>query len=241
VALSSEPFPSERVKAYILNVEQALNAISAETIRDDKVKGLVLLVKSYLSDAKYYLAHNDVFTALSCIAYAEGLLDAARHLGLLSFEWKALSELLKRKRVVVAGSFEFLHPGHLFLLKKAWELGSVAVIVSRDKNFERFKNRKPLLPDTARKEILDSVKFVDEAVLGDEEDFLKPVVELKPDIILLGPDQWITPEELKEKLSQRGLSNVIVLKLEERVGDWSSSRILEILKKTACSQSQEVQ
>jgi len=239
--LSSEASPLERIKAYILNVEQALNAISMVRVEDQEVKKLVSLAKSYLSDAKYYLERDDFFTALSCIAYAEGLLDALRHLGLLSLEWKALSELLKRKKVVVAGSFEFLHPGHLFLLRKAWELGSVTVIVSRDKNFRRFKKRSPLLPDIVRREILESVKYVDKAVLGDEEDFLKPIVDLKPDIILLGPDQWITPEELREKLAERGLSNVIVLKLEERVGVWSSSRILEILKKIACNHSQDKQ
>ncbi|MGB9827938.1 MAG: DUF357 domain-containing protein [Thermosphaera sp.] len=241
MALASEASPLERVKAYILNVEQALNAVSAQPVRDEKVDKLVLLAKSYLSDAKYYLEQNDFFTALSCIAYAEGLLDAIKYLGLLSFEWRALSELLKRRRVLVAGSFEFLHPGHLFLLRKAWELGSVTVVVSRDKNFRKFKNRTPLLPDTVRREILESVKYVDKAVLGDEEDFLKPIVELKPEIILLGPDQWITPEELKERLRERGLSDVVVLKLEERVGEWSSTRIVEVLKKIACNYSQDVQ
>ncbi|MCY0867692.1 MAG: cytidylyltransferase family protein [Desulfurococcus sp.] len=222
----------ERIKAYIYNVEQALKQVDKERL--NQYKTIVELAEAYTSDAKYYLDRKDCFTSLACIAYAEGLLDALRHQGALSFEWKPLTQLLKRPRVLVAGSFDILHPGHIHLLREAWRLGEVYVIVSRDKNFKRFKGRKPLLSENERLLMIESVKYVSKAVLGDEEDFLKPIEELKPDIILLGPDQWLTPGELKKLLEERGLSDIKVERLESKLNEWSSSGIIERIKREHC-------
>ena len=225
----------DRVKAYILNVEKALNQIRVEEL-DEKSRRIVELTRSYLSDAKYYLEKNDWFTALACIAYAEGLIDSLNHMGLIRIEWEPLSKLLKRPRVVVAGAFEIIHPGHIYLLKRAWELGEVHVIIARDTNFEKFKKRKPVIPETQRRAVVESIRYVSRAILGDEKDYLKPLMEIKPDIVLLGPDQWIDPEKLEDELRRRGLSNVRVLKLEKRLdgGLYSVSRIIEKIKELNC-------
>jgi len=142
---------------------------------------------------------------------------------------------LKRPKVLVGGSFEILHPGHLYFLEKAWELGEVYVVVSRDKNFIKFKKRKPVVPENQRKIMVENVKFVSKSILGDEEDFIKPIEYLKPDIILLGPDQWIEPSELESKLRERGL-NIKVLKIESRVeGElYSSSSIINRICENIC-------
>ncbi|MEM3926114.1 MAG: DUF357 domain-containing protein [Desulfurococcaceae archaeon] len=223
----------DRVKAYIENVKQLVSEMDEKPI-DKDVKPLIELVKSYLSDAIYYLEKGDSFTSLACIAYAEGIIDALRYMGYIKAEWRSSSSLLKRPRVVVAGSFELLHPGHIYVLKKAWELGNVFVIVSRDTNFERFKKRKPVLGENDRLYVVKHVKYVTDAVLGDEGDFLKPIMDLRPDIILLGPDQWIEPEELKKELGKRGMRDVKVVKIDKRIGPWSSSSILESLVKELC-------
>ncbi|MGC9181029.1 DUF357 domain-containing protein [Thermogladius sp.] len=207
----------ERVRAYVLNVEKAINTLSSMSL-DEESRGIVELARSYLSDSKYYLEKGDVFTSLACIAYAEGLLDALKRLGKASFEWEPLSKLLARPKVLVAGAFEILHPGHLHLLKKAWELGRVHVVVARDSSIRRIKGREPVVPEQQRLEVVSAVKYVDTAVLGDEEDFLKPVEHIKPDIILLGPDQWVTPEKLKNEIRKRGLFDIEILKLPERIG-----------------------
>lgn len=47
----------------------------------------ISLSKIYLSDSKYYLEKGDLVTALVCIAYCEGLIDACKNLGWLSYEW----------------------------------------------------------------------------------------------------------------------------------------------------------
>ena len=48
----------------------------------------VQLSKQYLADSKHYLDKGDFITALVCIAYSEGLIDACRNMGWLKYEWE---------------------------------------------------------------------------------------------------------------------------------------------------------
>jgi len=224
-----------RLSAYIYNVEQFLSRIN-ESDLPKNASSILNLAKSYLSDAKYYFEKGDYVSSLSCIAYAEGLIDALKHLGYLkNIDWRPLSEILGRPLILVAGSFEFLHPGHIALLEKAWEMGRVHVVISRDRNFEKFKGRKPVLGEEDRLIIMKSLKYVSSVSLGDVEDFLKPIMDLKPNIVLLGPDQWIEPEELKKELENRGVRGIEVVKLEQRIGPWSSTSIYNGLRSIICT------
>lgn len=197
------------MQAYIENVEQALQQLASRRLEKPYVK-LVELAKLYVDDARYYLEKGDTFTALACIAYAEGLIDALRWLGIADFEWKTLTALLSRPKVVVAGSFELLHPGHIELLKRAWELGRVYVIVARDANVEKFKGRPPLVPEKQRLQVVSAVRYVSKAVLGSDRDVVEPLKALKPDIILLGPDQWVDEAWLEKRLEEERIPAKIV-------------------------------
>lgn len=46
------------------------------------------LSRQYLEDSKHYLGKGDLITALVCIAYSEGLIDACRNMGWLRYEWE---------------------------------------------------------------------------------------------------------------------------------------------------------
>jgi len=215
----------QRVQAYIENVEQALQQLASKGLEKPYVK-LIELARLYVNDARYYLENGDVFTALACVAYAEGLIDALRWLAIVSFEWKALSALLLRPKVVVAGSFELLHPGHIELLKRAWELGRVHVIVARDTNIEKFKGRPPLVPEKQRLQVVSAVKYVSKAVIGSDKDMIEPLRALRPDIILLGPDQWVDETWLEKRLEEERISAKIVrLKKRFECGYCSTTRI----------------
>ncbi len=121
----------------------------------------------------------------------------------------------KRKRVMVAGVFDIIHPGHTFLISKAAELGDVVVVVARDSTVQRLKGRKPVVPEGQRLEVVKNIKGVKEAVLGNEgEDMLKIVEELRPDVIMLGPNQNFDEEKLRRELEARGLK-VEVVRLRE--------------------------
>lgn len=218
-----------KLKAYIENVGQALENLSVMN-KGQEISELVELARAYLNDANYYFEKRDYFTALSCITYAEGILDTLNRLGFIKVEWKALSSLLNRPKVLVAGTFEILHPGHIELFKAAWRKGRVYVIVSRDVNAEKFKGRPIIVPEEQRRRIVESIRYVHKAVLGHQEDLLKPVEEIKPDIILLGPDQGVDEEWLEKELEKRGVKARIE-RFEEKIECelCSSSKIIKTI------------
>lgn len=115
------------------------------------------------------------------------------------------------KKIVAMGSFDILHLGHLLYLKSAKKLGDyLIVIVARNSNINKIKGRKPVFDEKARRELVASLKIVDEAVLGHKGDIYDILKEIKPDIIALGYDQKVDENFLRRKLSEFGLKAKIV-------------------------------
>ena len=120
-----------------------------------------------------------------------------------------------KKKVLIAGTFDLIHPGHIYLINEAAKLGDVYIIVSTDINRRIYSGNSPITPQEQRLEIIKSIKNVKEARLGrSDNDTLKTVEEIKPDIILLGPDQKYDINILKNSLKDRGLISVEVKRLE---------------------------
>jgi diphthine synthase len=57
-----------------------------KAITPDEVKALIEYAERYLNDADHYAGERKA-TALASVSYAEGILDALKLLGLVSFEW----------------------------------------------------------------------------------------------------------------------------------------------------------
>jgi len=79
----------ERIEKYIKMMERAIEELepSIKSLPLD-TKELIENVKLYINDSKNYLKENKIFEALSCISYAEGLLDALNFMNLLKIDWK---------------------------------------------------------------------------------------------------------------------------------------------------------
>ena len=121
-----------------------------------------------------------------------------------------------KKKILIAGTFDILHPGHIFLINEAAKLGIVHVIVATDKNREMYSGEAPIVPEEQRLEVIKSLKNVKTAKLGrPDNDTLKTVEELNPDIILLGPDQKFSVDRLQNALKMKGLTRVEVRRLEK--------------------------
>ena len=121
-----------------------------------------------------------------------------------------------KKKILVAGTFDILHPGHIFLINEAAKLGDVHVIVATDKNRETYSGEAPIVPEEQRLEVIKSLKNVKTAKLGrHDNDTLKTVEELNPDIILLGPDQKFSVDRLQKALKMKGLTHIEVRRLEK--------------------------
>lgn len=126
-------------------------------------------------------------------------------------------------RVLATGTFDILHPGHIFYLEESRKLGDyLYVIVARDVNVRH--KPKPLLPETQRLMMVAALKAVDNAVLGDETDMWRPIREIKPDIITLGFNQHFNEDDLRNGLKKEGLSPEIVRIPEYSRAPYSSSR-----------------
>ena len=92
------------------------------------------------------------------------------------------------------------------------------MIVARDCNINKDKK---VFTEEERLHIIESLKMVKKAVLGDKDDFFKPIIDIDPDYIFLGPDQ--DEEWVKSEIEKRGLS-IEVRRLPERL-PYSSSEI----------------
>ena len=76
-------------------------------------------------------------------------------------------------RVMASGVFDILHPGHVMFLREAKKLGDeLVVVVARDSTVMKFKH-KPIMPENVRRFLVESLKPVDRAVLGHEEECRK--------------------------------------------------------------------
>jgi len=95
---------------------------------------------------------------------------------------------------LASGVFDLLHLGHVKFLEEAKKAGGkgaeLIVIVARDSTVEKRKGKKPVMPENQRRALVESLKLVDEAILGYEEFSVGKVIEkIKPDIIVVGHDQ----------------------------------------------------
>ncbi len=94
-------------------------------------------------------------------------------------------------------------------------MGDVYVIVATDMNRKIYSGETPIIPEDQRLEVIKSIKNVKEARLGrSDNDTLKTVEEINPEIILLGPDQKYDLETLKQELGKKGLGKIIVKRLD---------------------------
>jgi FAD synthetase len=119
------------------------------------------------------------------------------------------------KKVLIAGTFDLIHPGHLFLINEAAKLGDVHVIVSTDKNRELYSGEAPIVPEKQRLEVIKGIKNVKVARLGrSDNDTLETVKEINPEIILLGPDQKYDIATLEKGLKDHGLENISIQRLQ---------------------------
>lgn len=110
-------------------------------------------------------------------------------------------------RVLVFGTFDGLHEGHLDFLRQAKKCGDyLVVVVGRDSTVERVKRRLPKFTEAERLAAVEQVPEVDFARLGNEGVSPYEVIkEVKPDVICLGYDQTHFTEKLEEKIKEFGL------------------------------------
>jgi len=132
---------------------------------------------------------------------------------------------MSARRVVATGTFDILHPGHVYYLEESKKLGDeLYVIVARDANVKHKPS--PIIPEDQRLEMVAALKPVDHAMLGDKTDMFQPIREIQPDIITIGFNQRFREENLISQLAERKLPARVVRIGQHADGDLCSSRLV---------------
>lgn len=93
-------------------------------------------------------------------------------------------------RIWVNGAFDILHIGHIKLLKHAAGMGYLRVGIDTDERIKELKGpNRPFNCFKDRKEILESLRFVDEVTgFGSEQELIDEIKLYQPHVMVIGSD-----------------------------------------------------
>jgi cytidyltransferase-like protein len=122
----------------------------------------------------------------------------------------------KHTKVMVFGTFDGLHKGHLNFFRQAKNFiknSFLIVSIARDKNVFRIKGKYPDKNEKERMYLVQDCKLVDKVILSGIKKHIPHIKKENPDIIALGYDQKAYVKNLKKDLKDRGvLVKIIRLK-----------------------------
>ena len=130
-----------------------------------------------------------------------------------------------KKIVFTNGCFDLLHPGHVSYLAAARALGDLLVIgLNSDVSVRRLKGEKrPILPEEARSQLLAALACVDYVTIFAEDDPYQLIYLLQPDILVKGGD-WDTDSIVGRDLVEARGGKVYSLPF---VDEYSTTAIVE--------------
>jgi len=118
---------------------------------------------------------------------------------------------LTMKRVLVFGTFDGLHAGHVNFFEQAKKLGDyLAVVVGRDVTVNKVKGSFPKRSELLRLKAVKQCKLVDQALLGNIGNPYEIIKKIQPDIIALGYDQNSFTANLESELKKAAIAAKII-------------------------------
>ncbi len=155
---------------------------------------------------------------------------------LLKISQKARRE--KKKVVFTNGCFDLLHIGHIRLLKKAKSLGDILIVgLNSDSSIKKLNrepsrrdkdDKRPILSQKDRAEILAGLESVDYICIFNEQTPLRLIRIIKPDILVKGADYKMTQIVGREEVLKNG-GKVVTVPLYK--GKSTSNIIRSIIKR----------
>jgi len=171
----------------------------------------------------------------------------AKRLGLSAAEFEQQLDLLRKKGLIAGssskprltgkgrrrikvvftgGSFEIVHPGHLYTIEQARKLGDVLVLVlARSSTIRKRKGREPVTQEADRLALTSSLRQVDAAILGVKGSIYETMEKVNPDVVALGYDQHHAEIEIRREARKRGMRRRVV-RLDALDFDVKTSKIL---------------
>ncbi|KAA8922282.1 FAD synthase [Thermoplasma sp.] len=128
-------------------------------------------------------------------------------------------------RVMATGVFDIIHLGHIHYLRESKKLGDELVVVVARDSTARKNGKIPIFDENSRLKLVSELKPVDRAILGHEDDMMKTVIEVMPDVITLGYDQKFNEADLRRRLEQIGV-DARIIRISKYDGNLNSSSMV---------------
>lgn len=89
-----------------------------------------------------------------------------------------------RKVVTINGSYDLVHPGHIFSFEEAKRQGDILIVgLNSDRSVKAYKHGQgPIIDEKGRAFLLSAIECIDYIVLFDEPDPVEFLDRIKPDI-----------------------------------------------------------
>jgi len=152
-----------------------------------------------------------------------------------------MAQRTQQRRIMVFGTFDGLHRGHLHFFKQAKNLvkknlkSFLIVSVARDVNVAAIKGALPHRGERERmnliKKLIIKSKRADKVVLSGIKNYLPHILKEKPDIIALGYDQSAYVQNLKKDLKSKGIL-VKIVRLKPYKKEIYKNRLLRAKRRT---------
>lgn len=140
-------------------------------------------------------------------------------------------------KIYTGGTFDLLHPGHIYLLKQCKMLvgigGIVTVSLNTDEFIMEYKGKPPIMNYDERSDVLLACQYVDEVVPNTGGADSKPaILKADPDIIAIGVDWAVKDYCAQMQFTQKWLMErgIILIYLPHKEG-LSTTSIKERVKK----------
>jgi len=126
------------------------------------------------------------------------------------------------KTVIVNGTFDILHPGHIRMLNTARSLGDYLIVcIDTDRRVKELKgDQRPINDQNFRRVMLQNLKAVDIVEFFDSREQLIDLIKLyKPDIMVKGSD-W----KGKSITAQEHVKEIFWY---DRIDEYSTTKIIQ--------------
>ena len=141
------------------------------------------------------------------------------------------AELKKQnKRIITTnGVFDILHIGHIRYLQEAKKLGDMLIVaVNSDTSVKKIKGpKRPLNNENDRAEALAALQCVDFVAIFNEENSIKFLEKIKPDVHVKGGDYKID-KIIEKEVVERNYGKIILI---PEVKGYSTTRFIKRIVK----------
>lgn len=118
---------------------------------------------------------------------------------------------MNKKTVMVFGTFDYLHFGHVRFLEYAKSLGdTLIVVIGRDTTVHSVKGKKSHVTEQERVRAIKNLGIARTVVLGDKTNRMARIQQYMPDIVCLGYDQKVFVDVLRTYVRTSDLKIKIV-------------------------------